>query len=849
MRKADNRLDCSHPRINFGLIAVGEDPSNRRCSVKGLFTPAHQDEKELLRRISVPKKSNLRPDLNSRGSGMQSACFAGISSAGSFTRSKSTRSIPPSLRNEAERTVNWESQTPRTVGEPSYRGYALEDSRRESRNLRRLMRTMTSTRPKILQSTQMSRAKGNAPRGFSSDAYSDQANPLSADDITRKLAQLEPVKGKFRDLTKLFLMQPVFLELAYTSIKNKKGNTTPGASPETLGGISKLWFIYAAERLKLGTYKFSPTRRLDIPKRSGETRQLSVGGPRDKIIQEAVRLLLEYIYEHKLRMFHDASHGFRPGRSCHTALKSIKYGWIGIPWYIEFDINQAFDSVNRNKLLSLLGDQIQDSRLFGLLRKMFNAGVVMPLSIVTHTEEGNPQGNPLSPLLCNIYLTELDRFVDKLRVRYETGQRATRNPEYHRLVRLSEAESRGLSRHDKARILEVRRREARAKGITPTLLDDNYIRIKYVRYADDFIVGVRGPKELARRIQKEISTFLKSQLHLSVNQDKTKLTHTYYNKARFLGTEIHNVPGANLPYRNSRRLENLKRKRTSLLARFRAAEQTKLKLWRTRTINRIFRVVRGKSTAVKDRLERALSEIAQDMKAGGKVVSQRELLRELAARTLDLATETDDQFLKNVKTYIEREYTSSLLDVKYAVDHKLKTPDSPGGVLKTIGAVDIFNYIYEQMLRPENYDGKGRPYDFGRRPPTRSIYKLASTSQLRDLNYLPPLVKLDPDLKRELDHNLTLHKKSIKTQNWQTMLKWLSKIQRQNETQGLVTKVPDNLPTAVPESYPARKRRTGLPPQIRANMDEIYRRLADTGVINKKKKTPTPKSAHHGPGL
>lgn len=166
-------------------------------------------------------------------------------------------------------------------------------------------------------------------------------------------------------------------------------------------------------------------------------------------------------------------------------------------------------------------------------------------------KDGVSQGNILSPILCNIYLTKLDRFVEHLRKKYEKGIRSTVNGEYLKVVKLSIEELK-LPKGERARIIHYRKKLAMNKGLRYTLLDDSFVRIKYVRYADDFIVGVRACKEVAVKIRKEITFFLNSTLHLEVNEEKTRLINTYHDKAQFLGTYIHNVPTDFLPFRSTR---------------------------------------------------------------------------------------------------------------------------------------------------------------------------------------------------------------------------------------------------------------------------------------------------------
>jgi retron-type reverse transcriptase len=190
--------------------------------------------------------------------------------------------------------------------------------------------------------------------------------------VVDSLIQLKPEKdGIYTHITTRFLANSEFLKLAYARIKNKEGNLTSGGNNFTLDGISSKWFEDTALRLKSGTYKFSPSRRINISKKSSlKFRPLTIGNPRDKIIQKAIQLILEEIYENKEKTFSDASHGFRPNRSCHTALQQVKKEWTAIPWFISIDIEDAFSTINRNILISRLKLKIRDQRLFEILLKM-----------------------------------------------------------------------------------------------------------------------------------------------------------------------------------------------------------------------------------------------------------------------------------------------------------------------------------------------------------------------------------------------------------------------------------------------------------------------------------------------
>ena len=194
-----------------------------------------------------------------------------------------------------------------------------------------------------------------------------------------------------------------------------------------------------------------------------------------------------------------------------------------------------------------------------LLNKMFNAKVLKGSSLL-NLSEGVPQGNILSPILSNIYFTKLDEKVDTIIKKYNTGERATRNEEYYKAISLTEEEkAKGKTTEQINRIKKSHILAARKKGLLPTIFDDKYIRIKYVRYADDFIIGVRGCKNVATSIMREVKDFLKQDLHLTVNEEKSRITHVYSNKANFLGMLIHCIPTNQIAYKRSAHVERFRR--------------------------------------------------------------------------------------------------------------------------------------------------------------------------------------------------------------------------------------------------------------------------------------------------
>ena len=217
---------------------------------------------------------------------------------------------------------------------------------------------------------------------------------------------------------------------AYGNIYSNKGAMTPGASRETADGMSEEKIKQIIEAMRCERYRFSPVRRVYIPKKSGKLRPLGMPSWSDKLVGEVVRLLLEAYYEPR---FSRSSHGFRKGRGCHTALRDIRETWTGTAWFIEGDITGCFDNLSHDVMLSVLAEKIHDQRFLRLIRNMLKAGYMEEWEY-RETLSGVPQGGTLSPILSNIYLDKLDRFIEQEIIpQYTRGEHRGRNPEYHRM--------------------------------------------------------------------------------------------------------------------------------------------------------------------------------------------------------------------------------------------------------------------------------------------------------------------------------------------------------------------------------------------------------------------------------
>lgn len=325
------------------------------------------------------------------------------------------------------------------------------------------------------------------------------------------------------------MYDPSLYELAYNKLKSNPGNMTAGITPTTLDGMSMEVIERIIEKLKDNSFKFTPGRRVEIPKASGGTRPLTIAPPNwlgDKLVQEVMRMILEAIFE---PTFSDNSHGFRPGRSCHTALKKIKERFGVATWYIEGDISKCFDSFDQDVLMKIIEQKIKDRRFTDLIRKALKAGY-MEFRIFKHSISGTPQGSIISPILSNIYLNELDKFVERLKLDLDTGSKPKINPVYNRLRYLKSKET---SPEVLARIHKLILKTQYYKAMDPS-----FKKLTYVRYADDWIIGIRGSKDDCITILDKIKILLKQELNLELSDSKTLITNAKEGKARFLATDI-----------------------------------------------------------------------------------------------------------------------------------------------------------------------------------------------------------------------------------------------------------------------------------------------------------------------
>ena len=327
--------------------------------------------------------------------------------------------------------------------------------------------------------------------------------------------------------------------VAYQKIASNGGSTTKGSDGRSIDEMSLARIETLIASLKDESYQPHPSRRVHIPKKNGKTRPLGIPAFEDKLVQEVVRMILEAIYEGH---FETTSHGFRPKRSCHTALLHIQKTFSGTKWFIEGDIKGFFDNIDHDVLVGILRERISDDRFIRLIRKFLKAGYVEDWKF-HNTYSGTPQGGIVSPILANIYLDKLDKYVKEYIRHFDKGTKRRPGKESNDLANERKRTVRKLKKvkDGTEKVALVARLKAieqeRAAFPSGDEMDGSYRRLKYIRYADDFILGVIGSKEDARQIKEDIKSFLSESLALELSEEKTLITHT--NKsAKFLGYEI-----------------------------------------------------------------------------------------------------------------------------------------------------------------------------------------------------------------------------------------------------------------------------------------------------------------------
>ena len=341
--------------------------------------------------------------------------------------------------------------------------------------------------------------------------------------------------GVFTRLYRYLLREDIYYA-AYQKLYANKGATTKGADSDTADGFSDRYVKQLIQEMSDGTYRAKPVRREYIRKPNGKMRPLGIPSFRDKLLQEVVRMILEAIYE---PTFDSRSHGFRPNKSCHTALRQISSDFTGAVWFIEGDIKGCFDNIDHKTLIAILDKKIKDSKFLNIIRQFLTAGYIENWRY-NATYSGTPQGGICSPILANIYLNELDRKLAEINERFAKPRSSLKTPEYNavdkEMKRLSywiDCTTDDSKRQELIKDYKNLRKTLRTVPCKPA---DNK-NFAFVRYADDWLAGVCGTKKECEELKAEIGEFLSSELKLTLSEEKTLITHSS-EKVRFLGYDV-----------------------------------------------------------------------------------------------------------------------------------------------------------------------------------------------------------------------------------------------------------------------------------------------------------------------
>ena len=353
------------------------------------------------------------------------------------------------------------------------------------------------------------------------------------------LAIIEQNSAKNKDevFTRLYryLLRPDLYFIAYKKLYSNNGASTKGVDDDTADGFSTAKIEKIIKSLADESYTPRPARRTYIRKTNGKLRPLGIPTFTDKLVQEVLRMIIEAVYE---PVFLDCSHGFRPKRSCHTALKDLKHQFHGTRWFVEGDIKGCFDNIDHAVLIGIIGNKIKDARLIKLLYKFLKAGYMEDWRY-NKTYSGTPQGGIISPLLANVYLHELDKFVMQLKSDFDRPTSQHKTPEYNKLSSRAwrlKKKLKTATDEEKPLLLEAwKANKAEMLKIPSKSQTDK--AIKYFRYADDFIIGVNGSKEDCQEIKNRLADFIGSFLKMELSNEKTLITHSN-QYARFLGYDI-----------------------------------------------------------------------------------------------------------------------------------------------------------------------------------------------------------------------------------------------------------------------------------------------------------------------
>lgn len=648
-----------------------------------------------------------------------------------------------------------------------------------------------------------------------------------------RLQRITKTKGRYKNLIKNSIADAKFLRFSYNFIKNNPGNTTPAGSKETMDRITDKWFEETAKKLREGKYRFSMRRRVEIPKAgTNDKRTLIIHNARDQIVLKALQVVLEQIYEINEKLFSVNSHGFRLGKGCHSALKAIKVGWRSIPWYVSCDIEKAFPTIAQNRLLNIIRRHINDEAFINLIDQALKTEICSPIGVIKE-ETGVPQGSVLSPILSNIYFNELDQFIQKEIIeKYKKGTRAPACPEYVKATKFTADEKR-KSKNERTQILQRKRKAAHKQGLRYSIIDDSYIRVRYVRYADDFLIGVRANKKIAIKIQNTVAFFIESSLNMKVSKEKSRLMDSYSTRVPFLGMLIHNVGVTKLPYRRSREIEMKKRQKVRVLTRLEALHQRNLKnlrykIWEKSLNDYKCALQKGSLSTFKNKLENEFKKGLILIKDPNAILgltsrqSYRKFIEEISEVSDIKNKERTREFLEIWRKELEDEKVKP--DERWDITEEKEQEDIP---LSAIGKHEILEKIAEYIKK--NIDNEAYPIIKGWARLIPKEHELNDKNvRVWDDNF-----QLSPEAIKEVE--------TIKNKEYVGVTKRIFKytkivledlIRQQETTYKYWEDTKTKNERALAQLSNKRATKASLPPQIHANTEKIKERLKLHGFLN-----------------
>ena len=361
---------------------------------------------------------------------------------------------------------------------------------------------------------------------------------------------------------KSLLSNPGFWILCYESLKSNTINQSSGCSvfdgkAEIIGDTNLEFFYNLSINIPKGNFRFDSIRKVDLFKPQSDFKFFGIADYRDKIVQKGIAIILEELSEHR---FFNCSFGFRRGRSCHDAITFVKRKVPSGMWSIKADIRKSFDQFNHKRLVSLIRKKYVSHQVFiDLIYKALKTRIISINSSFLNNQ-GNSQGYIVSPILCNIYLHELDIFINEsvMLNKFRIGKAATINPKFKDLISVNKKEaleaknirkSKGKHKYYKFlhKLRSFKLKLAEKNNIPRTIFKGVNRRIVYVRYADDFIIFVWGTKNDCLEIKKLVKNFLKGDLGLGLFDEKFQITFLKKEKVNFIGFQIWQSPSKLVP--------------------------------------------------------------------------------------------------------------------------------------------------------------------------------------------------------------------------------------------------------------------------------------------------------------